>query len=166
MRLKSSHLTVVLLLIFFIVFCVSAQREKAKLTVEEQKTSISKQWLTLGEKIKNTNTELMTRFNEGDVTGMVDLFGDHDIIFSPKGEIYKGKQEILTFWNDLIQRKAADLDLKTINVFISDVMEENPEQYDYIAYEIGEYSYTCEGKVFSGSYIHIRWHVFCCPWSP
>ena len=166
MRLKSSHLTVLLIFMFLIVFCISAQKEKAKLTEEEQEASISKQWLTLGEKIKYTNTELITRFNNGDAPGMADLFDDHDIIFSPKGEIYKGKQKILEFWDERIKRKVTDLDLKTINVFLSDVVEENPEQYDYIAYEIGEYSYTYEGKAFSGSYIHIRWHVFCCPWSP
>jgi ketosteroid isomerase-like protein len=157
---------VIVILLFLIVFCANAQIEKAKLTEEEKEASISKQWLTLGEKIKHTNTELMARFNDGDASAMVDLFGDHDIIFSPKGEIYKGKQKILAFWNEIIKRKATDLDFKTINVFISDVIEENPDQYDYIAYEIGEYSYTSEGKVFSGSYIHIRWHVLCCPWSP
>ncbi len=157
---------VIVILLFLIVFCVSAQTDKTKGAAEEPEIHISKQWATLGEKIKYTNTELITCFNNGDAAGMADLIGDHDIIFTPKGEICKGKQEILAFWNEIIKRKATDLDLKTINVFISGVIEENPNQYDYIAYEIGEYSYTYEGKVFSGSYIHIRWHVFCCPWSP
>lgn len=126
----------------------------------------SKQWFTLGEKIRDKNSALSAKFLEGDYATMAQIFGENAILVTPKGEIIQGKDGISKFWSELKKKEVKDVTFKTMNVFITEVKEENPDKRDYVAYEIGEYSYTDQGKVTGGSYVHVRWHIKWCKWFP
>jgi hypothetical protein len=126
----------------------------------------SKHWGTLGEKIKNSNSQLIGFFNSSDASGIADLFADNDIVFNAEGKIIRGKENIKNFWEDLIKNKATDLTLKTVNVYINEVSKDNPDNYTHIAYIITEYAYKYQGESISGSYMQVRWHVHNCPWLP
>lgn len=155
MRFQRYLIFWVVILLFGVITCASSQTNE---------DNPSKHWGTLGEKIKSNNFELSTLYRDGNFADMSSIFGDDTVIVTPKGDKIQGKEEIKKFWEGIKSRGITDVTFKTINIFISDVIEENSNKYQHVAYEIGEYSYVDKENLTKGSYIHIRWHVRFCTW--
>jgi len=139
-----------------------------------QEKPVIKEW-TRGEvetEFESEHERLSELFKGGEENAeeMAELFGEYGILWTGKGEMIYGLENVVKYWKDVMGSEVTEVTFVTEYVFVkNEVLVIDGEEYDCFAFDIGKYHLIVEKKEGERKNQELRFlrgrrHRFDCTW--